>query len=305
MIARAPGKLVLSGAYAVLEGAPAIVAAVDRYAVADSSRPADFVTPEVRAALGEAPIPWFDASDLREGDRKLGLGSSAAILVASIAAVDGKPESAADEQWLRRLFDRALIAHRTAQGGGSGVDVAAAVYGGVLAVRRSGETLAIERVTLPKIHLEVWACTVPASTARLVRQVHAFRDGNPEAYGTIMSPLRDAADAAYAAVRSGDGSALIAAMGRQSALLDRLGRASGAPIFMDDVRRLADRAREENCVILPAGAGGGDVTLLVGEQAPSAALASALTEANARLDVQLGAPGVHVTDHLVKPIVTS
>ena len=35
MRARAPGKLVLSGAYAVLEGAPALVAAVDRYAVAD------------------------------------------------------------------------------------------------------------------------------------------------------------------------------------------------------------------------------------------------------------------------------
>ena len=35
VIARAPGKVVLSGAYAVLEGAPALVAAVDRYVVAD------------------------------------------------------------------------------------------------------------------------------------------------------------------------------------------------------------------------------------------------------------------------------
>ena len=38
MIAKAPGKLVVSGAYSVLEGAPAIVVAVDRYAVADTSR---------------------------------------------------------------------------------------------------------------------------------------------------------------------------------------------------------------------------------------------------------------------------
>ncbi len=38
MIARAPGKIVISGAYAVREGAPAIVAAVDRYAVADGAR---------------------------------------------------------------------------------------------------------------------------------------------------------------------------------------------------------------------------------------------------------------------------
>ena len=48
--ARAPGKLVLSGAYAVLSGAPALVAAVDRYVVADSARPTLFDAPEVRAA---------------------------------------------------------------------------------------------------------------------------------------------------------------------------------------------------------------------------------------------------------------
>src|SRR5690606_12116062 len=37
MKTKAPGKVVLSGAYAVLEGAPCIVTAVDRYVYADSS----------------------------------------------------------------------------------------------------------------------------------------------------------------------------------------------------------------------------------------------------------------------------
>src|SRR5579871_2078485 len=97
MRARAPGKLVLSGAYAVLEGAPCLVAAVDRYAVADAARPAPFVTDEVRAAVDAGVLdaaPWFDASALRDRapdgtSRKLGLGSSAAILVASMAAALG------------------------------------------------------------------------------------------------------------------------------------------------------------------------------------------------------------------------
>ncbi|HET9957635.1 MAG TPA: hypothetical protein VFQ61_24225, partial [Polyangiaceae bacterium] len=117
MKARAPGKLVLSGAYAVLEGAPAIVAAADRYVVADSSRPAGFITPEVRAALPSGPWPAFDASPLREGDRKLGLGSSAAILVASLAALELErdPELAAAEL-AERVFRPALVAHREAQG---------------------------------------------------------------------------------------------------------------------------------------------------------------------------------------------
>src|SRR5262249_8121092 len=64
-VARAPGKLVLSGAYSVLYGAPALVAAVDRYVSADSALAAERVTPEVRAALGDAPAPGFDASALR------------------------------------------------------------------------------------------------------------------------------------------------------------------------------------------------------------------------------------------------
>jgi phosphomevalonate kinase len=76
MIARAPGKLVLSGAYAVLEGAPALVAAIDRYAVADASRPTLRVTPEVREALVRRGalwltrrIPWTVAC--RRGRRRL------------------------------------------------------------------------------------------------------------------------------------------------------------------------------------------------------------------------------------------
>ncbi|AGP37561.1 hypothetical protein SCE1572_25545 [Sorangium cellulosum So0157-2] len=120
MIVRAPGKLVLSGAYAVLEGAPALVAAVDRYVVADPARQADLVTEEVQAAIDAGALDraaWFDASALRsaapdptagapagagapprEASRKLGLGSSAAILVATLAAraAAAAPTSAAE-----------------------------------------------------------------------------------------------------------------------------------------------------------------------------------------------------------------
>ena len=134
MKAAAPGKLVVSGAYAVLEGAPAVVTAVDRYAVADSDRPATFITEEVKAA-GLEPPPWFDATQLRDGDHKLGLGSSAAIVVASLGTAESElPETpSADDPIVARVFHRALRAHQQAQGGGSGIDVAAASFGGTLA----------------------------------------------------------------------------------------------------------------------------------------------------------------------------
>jgi phosphomevalonate kinase len=79
MRAAAPGKLVVTGAYAVLEGAPAIVFAVDRLAIADTATTTDRPTAEVRAALGDRPAPSFDASALENQGTKLGLGSSAAV----------------------------------------------------------------------------------------------------------------------------------------------------------------------------------------------------------------------------------
>jgi len=120
MIARAPGKVVLSGAYAVLEGAPALVAAIDRYAVADTGREATRVTPEVREALArrsDGKAPWFDASELRDdsGERKLGLGSSAAILVASLGALElAVCAEARDDELALRVMPAALAAHRAA-----------------------------------------------------------------------------------------------------------------------------------------------------------------------------------------------
>src|SRR5690606_33184654 len=94
------------------------------------------ITAEVRAALPQGPFPAFDASELRDGDRKLGLGSSAAILVAALGAVRGAEFS--DDAGLRRAIEApALRAHREAQGGGSGIDVAASIHGGTLIARRA------------------------------------------------------------------------------------------------------------------------------------------------------------------------
>src|SRR5690606_21597860 len=65
-----------------------------------------------------------------EGGHKLGLGSSAAVATALAAALAAAGGIRPDREL---LFDLASSAHRTAQGGtGSGGDVAASVYGGLL-----------------------------------------------------------------------------------------------------------------------------------------------------------------------------
>ncbi len=265
MRARAPGKLVLSGAYAVLEGAPAVVSAVDRYVHCDSARAAERVTPEVRAALGASRAPYFDASALRADGRKLGLGSSAAILVASLASLS----EAGDDLSLRNgIFAPALRAHREAQGGGSGIDVAASTWGGTLIATLTSDGLDLESVELPRgLTIEAWSSGEAASTPYLVAAVMRLKAHDAELYGALMGSLRAAATSAARALQSRQITTLLQHLNVQREILTRLGLAAQAPIITPSVTELA-RASGPEAAILPSGAGGGDMVLWFG-RAPS------------------------------------
>lgn len=150
VIATAPGKLILTGEYAVLDGAPALVIAVDRRVVArrqpgdDRPPSSPFLlavarelaqrygadSPGARAALEIA----VDSSAFYADSQKLGLGSSAAVTVAATALALVAQHRAFDRAEVLAI---ALAAHANAQGAkgarGSGADIAAAVYGGVIA----------------------------------------------------------------------------------------------------------------------------------------------------------------------------
>lgn len=161
MIASAPGKLILTGEYAVLEGAPALVVAVNRRAIARKRvdphlRPhgtspfliavADEIAAR-RGATDPATIAAMeiavDSTQFFDGALKLGLGSSAAVTVAATALALGSADP--DE-----VFAIASAAHARAQGPrgtrGSGADIAAAVRGGVIAYSSAG----VERVAWPE-----------------------------------------------------------------------------------------------------------------------------------------------------------
>jgi len=295
MRACAPGKLVLSGAYSVLEGAPAIVTAVDRYVCADASRPARFVTPEVRAALPDAEAPDFEASALRDDGRKLGLGSSAAILVASLAAVDARHFDTEHE--LRHgIFLGALAAHRQAQGGGSGIDVAASTWGGTLIAARgaSGE-LELEPIPLPsELVVEAWASQVSASTPELLGAVARWRERSPSEHAALMGALRTAAERAATALRNGQTLDLITELVQQRVGFSALGRAAGVPIVTPEVERLALATDPRAAAVLPSGAGGGDIVLWLSDRiSPPGFRALAASLGHHQLSLSVHARGVH------------
>jgi phosphomevalonate kinase len=297
--------VVLSGAYTVLRGAPALVTAVSRFAFADRLRPADFLTPEVRCALeelsGTPAAPWFDASALRERGEKLGLGSSAAILVASLGALLSEAYAKDPAAWRQEIYGRALRAHRAAQGGGSGIDVAASSFGGTLLaqlehpgqVGPGAPALRVQGVSLPSdLTLEIWALGQPASTAQFVRRVFDLERSDPRTFHGLLEVQADAARAAVEAVEAASAQALVDSLRAQFHALDALGRAAGVPIVVESLRELEPLARATGA-FLPAGAGGGDISIYAGLVPSSSAFRSAAAARGLwQLELDCGAPGV-------------
>jgi phosphomevalonate kinase len=272
MRAIAPGKLVLTGAYAVLDGAPAIVMAVDRYAIADASRRASEPTAEVRAAFGVDPAPEVDVRMLQdESGTKLGLGSSAAALVASLAArALDRGQDLSDASVRDTIFRAARHAHAQAQGGGSGIDVAAAVYGGVQRYAIDGTRASVESIDFPReLVLKAYFAGESARTSDLLARVRDARRLRPREASALDAAMFAAAVVAAESVRS-DGALFIQSVRQYGSLLSELGGVAGAPIVPASCAELATFAASENAAFLPSGAGGGDVAVWLGVTSPSA-----------------------------------
>ena len=266
----APGKLVLTGAYAVLEGAPAIVAAVDRYAVADVSQPDDKPSAEVRAALGDEPAPRTDVRALRdETGRKLGLGSSAAALVASLGArAFAHGEDPRSPLVRARIFRAARAAHARAQGGGSGVDIAAAVHGGLLRYSTDDNGHAsVRALRLPAdLCIAVYDSGKSSRTSTLRARLDAVRE-RPEVV-RLRRRLCDVAARASAALDEADSDAFAGAARDFGDSLAAFGQACDVPIVLPSFAELASVARSHGAAFLPSGAGGGDAGVWIGRAPP-------------------------------------
>ncbi len=301
----APGKLVLAGEYAVLLGAPAISAAVDRQARA-VLQPAAYSEMHIvntgrRYAfdlLGNGELDWrvdpgaagdalqatlavlaerhalplvaeplalelctrsFYTEGADGSVQKIGIGSSAAIVVALCTALQeyfGLPEAFAD----------CLAAHRRMQeGGGSGIDVATSWYGGVVALQpESGAVPMVEELAWPAglYVLPVWTGR-QASTPAMLRSFNAFRGGSDESAGPIMAGLRRRAEAALGAWRSGDSKAIETALHEYGVGLSELDRAARIGIWSKEHALFSELAGRLGLSYKPSGAGGGDFGLVI------------------------------------------
>jgi len=306
----APGKLFLAGEYAVLEGAPAVVTAVDRRArawISTSTPPRspvlDAVARAVRRALDdrggasrELPPVRADSSAFSRARRKLGLGSSAAVAAASCGALfEWAGLEIADHQ--SEILTTARAAHAEAQGGvGSGADVAVSVLGGTIAYTMDAEPSPIAISGVAPVF--VWSGK-SASTTSLLAAVRALEHAEPTAYRDAIDPLIELATGLAAAYHRAEPDAIVELTGRYGDAMAALGRAAGAEIVVPEHEQVSRLAIACGGAAKPSGAGGGDLAVAVFGSS------SAADEFRARLkttdlipiDIAPGEPGLVRDDH--------
>lgn len=219
----APANLMLFGEHAVLHGLQALCCAVDqRIHVELTPRPDNQI--HLHSALGscvvtldqvkiQTPFEFvltaidhyrnhfrtgFDLTITAEFAATVGLGSSAAVSVATVAVL---------ASWLGlhlsplQLFNDAKAVIVAVQGVGSGADVAAAVFGGVVAYRM--DPLEIKPFSImPDIVLVYSGAKVPTRT--VIQYVAEQQRDNPELYQRLFDGIDACTQAAIAALAQQD-----------------------------------------------------------------------------------------------------
>ena len=263
----------------------------DRVVADQDHRPFDYVfsavtTLEQLVAERRLTPRFYDIRISSELDdvsgRKFGLGSSAAVTVATVRALDefyglglGPVER----------FKLALLATVRVSPNASGGDIAACTFGGwiaysapdradVLAAWRAegvSATLAhdwpgfsVRRLREPEgLRLVVGWTGQPASTERLVGSVQHRKAPEETHYAAFLADSRACVRALVAALEAQDAPAASAALRRARAVLGDLASRAGLEIETPALTALCESAAEIGAAAKSSGAGGGDCGIVL------------------------------------------
>jgi phosphomevalonate kinase len=262
-----PGKLMLLGEYSVRRGGAALVMAVNRYLRVgrlDSRLAEDARVKQLRNLLSRLLGVssrhglWADSSAMCCKMGKLGLGSSAALVVGvALELLRENRRECPDLPSRLRLWPHLVEAHNRFQNfRGSGADVAACLLGGVIMVLPLAAQ--VRRLTLPSgLHLVFCYSGASASTPALCSAVDSWcrvRSRQASALFLRMEGLTQSARVAPAGK-------FVRIVDEYAECLAELDRNSGAGIFSPGLRELRRLARRLGGAAKPSGAGGGDMAL--------------------------------------------
>ncbi|MBS7640576.1 MAG: mevalonate kinase [Candidatus Bathyarchaeia archaeon] len=186
-----------------------------------------------------------------------GLGSSAAVLVATTAAVGSLLEMNLCRDDIFRL---ALEAEKIIHEKPSGVDPAISTYGGLIAYSRSGGVMMLEAAA--NLPLVIGDTRIKRDTREMIHRVSELRRLYPEIFKGLMDAGDRVARLAVEAIRAGDLRALGHLMNINHALLYAIGVSNTA---IESLLWAARRAGALGAKITGAGGGGCIVALSMPE----------------------------------------
>lgn len=221
--AKAPGSLMILGEYAVLAGKPAITCAINKF-IHVTLQPRQDTQIHIQSQLGTYTTsletinvqPPFDyvlaalalnqplpsgcelviSGDCESG---IGLGSSAAVTIAVIVVLN---------QWLKRttitaadLWHQGMQVIQHVQGVGSGADLAASIYGGVIVFQSN--PLRVEQIstTLP---LTAIYSGNKLKTIQAIQRVNKQRQQQPLFFAAIDEAMGELSTAAITFIKKQD-----------------------------------------------------------------------------------------------------
>lgn len=217
--------------------------------------------------------------------RKYGLGSSGAVTVATVKALNLYYNLKMDRL---TQFKIAALAHLAVQGNGSCGDIAASCYGGWLAfstfdhewvLRKQQEwtltqlltsdwpELSIRPLIVPKsLRLLIGWTGSPASTSDLVDQVYQSKEAKEKGYAKFLADSKDCVNRLIDGFLNEDSRTIKKMITENRKLLVGLSSLTGVTIETPALKKLCDLAETYRGAAKSSGAGGGDCGIVIVDQ---------------------------------------
>ena len=296
----APGKLMLLGEHAVVYGYPCIVTAVDKRLFVEAEiinkKDDEIITPQVK----ESRFVLETIADFKEkfkikksvkvvtnGDfsHNVGLGSSSAVTVATFVALSSLFKVSISK---REIFDLSYKVNLKIQGVGSGFDIAAATYGGILYFVSGGKV--IEPLNIDSLSLVVGYSGVKADTPYYVRRVAETFKLKQQKLQEIFKKISKLVELAKISLTRKNFEDLGKLMTENHNLLRKLG------VSIDILDKMVEAALDASALGAKlSGAGGGDCMIALVSKAKKQAVEKAIEKVGGEIvKVNNNAEGVRI-----------
>lgn len=269
-MAQAGGKVILLGEHAVVYGVSAIAAGLSQGATATATAsPTDTlllgereVAPGTDAAsafaalLNELQVNGIRVEATLQIASGMGLGASAALGVAMARAVLDHSLGLREHHDPQQVIQAAMAWERVFHGNPSGIDAAAACFGGCLRFSKTTGVKPLEVKTPLSLAIALTGHT--ASTKQMVEQVAALRERKPDVVDKTLAGISSLVENAALCIEAGDLYGLGKLMDLNQVLL------SGLYLSTSEIETACAVAREAGALgaKLTGSGGGGAVVAL-------------------------------------------